>query len=137
MTTTYAYDKNNNRLSLTDSENKTRSWTYGPRNLVLTKSMPDPSDTCSYSYDTLRRLKEIWRAGFQPASSPPTITMVYDLAGRMTSRQYSDATTDTFTYDAASRLLTATKGRHAITTTRTYADDGMMLSEKQSLDGRD
>jgi RHS repeat-associated protein len=54
----------------------------------------------------------------------------------MTSREYSDSTTDEFTYDGASRLLSATKGRHEITVNRTYADDGAMVSESYVLDGR-
>jgi RHS repeat-associated protein len=130
IVTSYGYDENNNLRTLTDGKGATRSWTYDERNLTVTKVMPDANDTVSYTYDALARLK------VKTQQDNSTITMVYDLAGRMTSREYSDSTTDEFTYDEASRLLTATKGRHAITTTRTYADDGMMLSETQTLDNR-
>jgi RHS repeat-associated protein len=130
IVTSYGYDENNNLRTLTDGKGATRSWTYDERNLTITKVMPDANDTVSYTYDALARLK------VKTQQDSSTITMVYDLAGRMTSREYSDSTTDEFTYDEASRLLTATKGRHAITTTRTYADDGMMLSETQTLDNR-
>jgi len=130
ITTTYGYDLNNNLLTLTDPKGATRSWTYDTRNLKLTKVMPDPADTCSYSYDALGRLT------VKTQQDSSTITMIYDLAGRMTQRDYSDSTSDTFTYDGASRLLTATKGRHAITVTRTYAADSQQLSETFDLDGR-
>lgn len=130
LTTTYGYDENGNRLSLTDPKNATRSWTYEERNLKLTKTMPDANDTVSYTHDALRRLKVVTQ---QDSSA---IEMVYDLAGRMTSREYSDSTTDTFGYDDASRLVTATKGRHEITVNRSYHDDGTMASESYVLDGR-
>jgi YD repeat-containing protein len=92
--------------------------------------MPDANDTLTYEYDALRRIK------VETRQDNSTVTLTYDLAGRMTERHYSDSTTDTFQYDDASRLTQATKGRHAITVNRTYADDGAMLSESYEIDNR-
>jgi len=136
LVTAYSYDLNNNRLTLKDPKSATRSWTYEARNLKLTKTMPDANDTCSYTHDALGRLKQETR------QDNSTVAIAYDLAGRMTERNYGAPasagveSTDTFTYDHASRLTSATKGRHAITVNRTYADDGQMLSESYVLDGR-
>ena len=131
LTTSYVFDLNSNLLSLTDPKGNARTWSYDPRNLQISKTMPgSATDTCQYSYDALGRLK------VKTQQDSSTITMIYDLAGRMIQRDYSDSTSDTFVYDAASRLTSATKGRHAITTTRSYAPDGAQLTETQIIDGR-
>lgn len=136
LVTRYTYDANNNLETLTDGKNATRSWTYEERNLKLTKTMPDANDSCGYTHDALGRLK------IETRQDDSTVEIIYDLAGRMTDREYRTSasaaleSTDEFIYDNASRLTSAIKGRHAITTARTYADDGQMLSETQTLDGR-
>ncbi len=76
--------------------------------------------------------------------------MIYDLAGRMTEKQYhAGATpaqggtvvqgptlesTDTFSYDTASRITETVKGRHAITTSHTYAPDSTPLAHQKRSD---
>ena len=64
--------------------------------------------------------------------------MNYDLAGRMTSRNYRTlanspsgtiADTDSFTYDKASRMLTAVSGRYTNTVTYTLDSAGRKKTE--------
>ena len=92
-------------------------------------------DSLSYSYDALRRLVT------KTDQLNDTTSYVYDLAGRMTSRLYKTGgttleSTDTFTYDGASRLITCHKGRYNVTTTHSYAEDSMPASEAFTIDGK-
>lgn len=109
---------------------RTRSWTYDARNLKVSKIMPDVDDTLIYDYDALRRIVREERQDLS------FVEPTYDLAGRMTHRNYSDATADTFEYDNASRLTKAVKDRHDITVEREYYSDGTMREEKYTLDTR-
>ena len=135
ITVDYGYDDNNNMTSLTDGRNNTRSWVYDVRNLQIQKIYPEAGDSLSYSYDALRR----------PVTKTDqlndTTSYVYDLAGRVTSRLYKTGgttleSTDTFTYDGASRLTTCHKGRYNVTTTHSYAEDSMPASEAFTIDGK-
>ncbi len=137
LTTAYGYDANNYLLTLTDGKGATRSWTYDIRNLRISKTMPGSSgaDTCLYTYDALRRLS------IKTDQQGDTTKAVFDLAGRLTAREYRNTgttleSTDTFTYDAASRITESVKGRYAITTQHTYASDSWPLSESFVVDGR-
>src|SRR5690606_11447144 len=74
-----------------------------------------------------------------------TITHVYDLAGRRTSREYRTlanspsgtiADSDTFTYDGMGRILTAGKGRYSNTLTFTYDDGGRIATEALTTNGQ-
>ena len=69
-----------------------------------------------------------------------TCEYVYDLAGRMTSKEHKSGgaveSTDTFTYDAASRLTQSHKGRYNVTTTHSFTADGMPLTEGLTVHGR-
>ena len=67
-----------------------------------------------------------------------TCTMNYDLAGRLTSKDYRTlansptgaiADTDAFTYDKAGRMLTAVSGRYTNTITYTYDSAGRKKTE--------
>ena len=75
----------------------------------------------TYGYDNGKRLltRTVTTA---PASGLNEITTYgYDLANRLTSRTYNDGKgNDGFTYDTASRLLTAVSGRFSATVTRVY-----------------
>ncbi|XZE56146.1 hypothetical protein SH139x_002227 [Planctomycetaceae bacterium SH139] len=74
-----------------------------------------------------------------------TCTYNYDLAGRLTSRAYLGLTggplsgqsySDTFTYDSASRMLTAVSGGYANTVTYTYDSAGRKATEALTISGQ-
>jgi RHS repeat-associated protein len=121
--------------------------------------MPDANDTITYQYDALRRIKVEKRrrlvgvldrsaatwgvapkgreaALSQTRQDNSTVTLTYDLAGRMTERDYSDSTADTFEYDAASRLTQSTKGRYSVTTEHEYFPDSAPETETFTFDSR-
>ncbi|MEZ6135095.1 MAG: hypothetical protein R3C53_09320 [Pirellulaceae bacterium] len=67
-----------------------------------------------------------------------TVTFNYDLAGRLSQRDYRTkvnspsgtiADSDVFTYDKASRMLTAASGRYSNTVTYTYDTAGRKATE--------
>lgn len=72
-----------------------------------------------------------------------TCTYLYDLAGRLLEKQFAaapgspnlpdDGENDIFTYDAASRLLTATSQRYDNVVTYTWTDDGLIASESLTI----
>ena len=99
----------------------------------------------NYHNDALRRLIV---KGQQDGS---TIHNYFDLAGRMVERKYGQPgtwngtgappetptnleSTDTFTYDAASRIITTDKGRYDVQTAHSYADDGKPLTESYTIE---
>ena len=147
-TTTFAYDSGGNLTSITDAEGGLTSYTYDPRNLqVLTVYPNDGSqpggldasggDRVAMAYDALHRPRQ------KTDQLQDTTTYVYDPAGRLTKKQYAapapapggspnapDAgLNDLFTYDRASRLLTAESQRYANTVRFTWTDDGQLATE--------
>ena len=127
----------NKLITLTDGKGEDRQWFYDERNLATTKTYPltTGNDFYTTSYDALRR------PVVKTDQQKDTCTSIYDLASRMTQKQYhtggtSLESTDTYTYDAASRLLSCHKGRHGVTTQHTYAEDSMPLTETLIADGR-
>ena len=136
ITVSYFYDANNNLTALIDGNGNQRTWTYDARNLNTAKTYPGGGgDTCLYTHDALRRIVD-------KTDQANTIHRHnYDLASRLTSKEYLTGgttleSTDTFTYDAASRITSTNKGRHAISTTHTYALDSMPLSQTVTANGR-
>jgi YD repeat-containing protein len=74
-----------------------------------------------------------------------TVTFNFYLAGRLTSREYRTAAnsptgtiadTDNFTYDAASRMLTAVSGRYTNTVAYTYDPAGRKATEALTISGQ-
>ena len=135
-------------IVLTDGKGNQRHWFFNERNLNVTKVYPGAggNDFYTQNFDALGRVSiKVDQIG-------TTITKNYDLAGRLTSKQYHTGatpaqggtvvqgttleSTDTFTYDAASRITQTVKGRHNITTSHTYAADSQPLTETLSADGR-
>ncbi|MFQ5541714.1 MAG: hypothetical protein ACE5E2_02705, partial [Candidatus Binatia bacterium] len=74
-TITYSYDKNGNRISMTDPQ----------------------TGVTSYVYDALNRLSSL-------ASPQGSMTFSYDTLGRRTSLTLPNGATASYTYDAASQL---------------------------------
>jgi len=135
ITTEYTYNANNNLSSLTDGEGQVRTWTYDARNLAIEKRYPGAAtDFYTCTYDALQRML------LKTDQLGDTCLNVYDLAGRMTAKEYTSGgsfeSRDTFVYDDASRILETTKGRHEVSTSHSYAEDGQPLTETFIIDGR-
>ncbi|QNN21559.1 hypothetical protein HED60_04475 [Planctomycetales bacterium ZRK34] len=143
-TTTYAYDFNNNLTRIIDADSATLGITdyeYDPRNLKIKATYPTNSGTpgtpgyevVEYTYDAAgRSLVNTDQLG-------DTTSYVFDMADRLLQRKYrlsgagSDESVDTFTYDPASRMLTAVKGRYGNTVTMTYDTAGRTASESLTV----
>jgi RHS repeat-associated protein len=147
--TNFAYTALGQLASLTDAQNQTTSYTYDSRGSKLTETYPDHTPSTSpgqtgygivtFTYDNAGRvLRKRDQLG-------DTCTYNYDLAGRMTSRNYRTranspsgtiADTDTFTFDKAGRMLTAVNGRYTNTVTYAYDPVGRKASESLTISGR-
>ena len=132
-TTAYTYDANNNIETITDALGKVTTYVNDVRNLQTQTTYADAGVTAS-SYDALRR-KDI-----TIDQLGDTVTYNYDLASRLLTRKYHTSgttleSTDTFTYDAASRVLTANKGRYNNTVTMTYDEIGRKKTEAMTVGG--
>ncbi len=140
--TSFTYRPGGQLLSLTDAENQTTSYTYDARGAKLTEQYPDHTGGTSpgnlgygivtFVYDNVGR---VLRKHDQQGD---TVTFNYDLAGRMSSRDFrlrvnspsgTIADSDVFTYDRAGRMLTAYTGRYGNTVTNVYDSVGRKASE--------
>lgn len=147
--TAYTYDDNSNLLTITDAESGVTTYTYDPRNLQTATAYPGHNPT-SVVGDTDFDLVEMAYDGLQRPRTKTdqlddTTAFVYDLASRLTAKQYAGATgsvngpggtnaaddgdDDLFTYDKASRLLTAESERYGNAVTMTYTDDSLLATE--------
>ncbi|RLS53154.1 MAG: RHS repeat protein [Planctomycetota bacterium] len=148
-TTTWTYDPAGNELSMTDAEGQTTVYTYDNSGRRTSIQWPDhvagqnPGDAnCGIettAFDPAGR-------GFRKTNQlGDTMTSVYDMGSRVTARQYrtlanspagTTSSVDTFTYDAASRLLTGVKGLYSNTVAMAYDAGGRKASESLTIAGQ-
>ncbi len=146
--TSFAYTATGQLASLTDAENQVTSYTYDDSGNKLTETYPDhtggtPGQSTygivTFTHDPADRTQR------KQDQTGDTVTYNYDLAGRLTSRDYRTAAnspsgtiadSDTFTYDAAGRMLTAASGRYSNTVTYTYDDAGRKSTEALTIAGQ-
>ena len=159
-TTSFTHDAAGNELSMTDAEAQTTSYEYdqlGRRTKIV---WPDhvagqnPGDAnCGF---TTTAYGAAGRAVLKQDQQGDTAALVYDMAGRMLAREYRTlanstiatpnagvgpfvtgniADQDTFTYDAAEKMLTAVKGRYSNTVSFTY-EHGRKLTESLAIFGQ-
>jgi RHS repeat-associated protein len=144
--TTFTYLATGLLASLTDAESQTTAYTYDARGSKLTEQYPDHSSGATvgqtgygivtFVYDKAGRvLRKQDQAG-------DTCTYNFDLAGRMTSRNYRTAAnsptgtiadTDTFTFDRSGRMLTAVSGRYNNTVGYAFDPVGRKASESLTI----
>ena len=149
QTTTFAWNALGLQESLTDAENQTTQYVYDEYQRLYQTIWPDHVSPSSpggpdygitqTEYDSLNR---VLRTTDQLGD---TVTHTYDAAGRLLSLVYRTranspsgtiADSDSFTYDASSRMLTATSGRYSNTVTLTYDTAGRKASESLTISGR-
>ncbi len=145
--TEFAYTDTGQLSSLTDAEDDVTSYTYNDAGGKLTETYPDhtaatsPGDS-GYGIVTFTR-DPAGRVLRKEDQLGDTVTYTYDLAGRLTDRDYRTsanspsgtiADSDTFTFDAASRMLTADSERYDNTVTYTYDDAGRKATEAIEID---
>ncbi len=146
--TAFTYTALGQLASLTDAESQTTSYTYSSRGEKLTETYPDhsggnPGDSTygivTFVYDNAGRLLR------KQDQLGDTCTLNYDLAGRMTQRDYRTkvnspsgtiADSDTFTFDRAGHMLTAVSGRYSNTVTYTHDLVGRKASEALTTNGQ-
>ncbi|WP_430453465.1 RHS repeat-associated core domain-containing protein [Rhodopirellula europaea] len=168
--TDHAYDALGRQSSVTDRLNHATAFAYTV--LGQLESLTDAeSQTTSYGYDGYGRQNRVTWPDHVPGSSPgdlgygitttehddldrvtrttdqlgDTVSMTYDVAGRLLKRDYRTranspsgtiADSDTFTFDDASRMLTATSGRYGNTVTYVYDITGRKLNETLAIGGQ-
>jgi RHS repeat-associated protein len=121
--TNFVYDANNNLATLTDAQGGVTSYVFDPRNLMTTETFPD-GRMRNYTFDAAHRLiKRVDQAG-------ATTKYHYDSANRMIEREYPAPTPpDVFSFDSASRLITAISGQYNNIVNRTYDATNRLTSE--------
>ena len=143
--TSYTYDDNSNVETITDALSKVTTYEYDERNLQIKVTYDDhvegqTAGDADYGiteckYDALSR-KELCID-----QKGDNVTYIYDMASRLERRDYRNhnvstiESQDTFTYDGASRLKTATKGRYSNAVTFTYDEIGRKESETTTVGG--
>ncbi|HEY5895327.1 MAG TPA: RHS repeat-associated core domain-containing protein, partial [Chthoniobacterales bacterium] len=127
--TLMAYDASGNLLSLADARNNTYSYTYDAQNRQTEMIYPDGSresytyddagrqtsytsragKVCTHTYDSRDRVvQSSWNDGFTPS-----VTNAYDVASRLISNSNGKSALS-FTYDAANRLTAETQNLTAL-----------------------
>src|SRR6056297_1175347 len=145
-TTSFAWNVLGLQASITDAESDTTAYVYDDYGRLYQTIWPDhvpgtvPGDQnygmTQTEYDAMNR---VFRTMNQLGD---TVTHVYDAAGRLLSRDYRTqanspsgpiADSDTFSYDAASRMLSAVSGRYSNTVTLTYDSAGRKSTESLTI----
>jgi len=147
--TEFRFDQNSNLTSITDGEDSRTQYLWSLRNQKSQCQYPDHvagSDPGDQDYG-------ITQHAFDGARRPTLITDQqgdtcqhdYDLTNRLLARNYRTrvnspagtiADSDTFTYDDASRRLTATSGRYNNIVTCSYDEAARKSSESLTLGGQ-
>ena len=122
------------------------SYTYNSRGLRESETYPDhtgglPGDASYgqrwFEYDGAARLLHV------QDQADTWMTMVYDMASRMTAREYrtggstgTPIDSDTFVHDRAGRMTSAVSGRYSNTVSMDYDSIGRLNSESLAIGGQ-
>ena len=111
-----------NLSALTDANDNRTEFSYTPRGL-LAKETPPVGAPIRYGYNPAGKVTK----KINDTTNEVLIAYSYDPQGRLTGRSFLDGTSDSFTYDAASRLSTA--GNQNISYTFVYDGYGRLQSQ--------
>ncbi len=147
--TSFTYYATGQLATLTDAESQTTSYTYDDAGGKLTEQYPDHTGGSSVGATgygivtfTLDAAGHVSRKQDQKGD---TVTFNYDLAGRLTSRDYRAAAnspsgtiadSDQFSYDKAGRIVTAYSGRYSNTIGYSYDTAGRQKTESLTIGGQ-
>ena len=138
--------------TLNDAQNQTTTYTYDDAGVKLTEQYPDHTGgtpgQIAYGVITFT-LDPASRVIVKRDQKGDTCKYIYDFAGRSTTHQYRTlanspggvpsgtiSDTDSFTFDKASRMLTAVSGRYVNTVTYTYDQAGRKKTEALTISGK-
>ncbi|MEE9581149.1 MAG: hypothetical protein V3V74_07535 [Nitrosomonadaceae bacterium] len=144
--TQYTFDKNNNMLTVEDDQNSVTSYEYSNRNELIKTTYPDHvGGTVAGDLNYGITECEFDEAGRKLLCTDQKGNMVqyeYDLVSRLLNRNYfslgadplvdTPDNTDTFSYDLASRITSAYKGKYNNTVNHTYDSTGRANSQSLS-----
>ena len=147
--TSNRYDQDSRLLTLTDAEGQVTAYAYDAVGNKLSETMPDHVagsnvgnagyGVVSFGYD------ELHRVAVRTDQQGDTCTHAYDLASRLLSKVYAGHAsgslagtndTDSFTYDNAGRMLTATSGRYGNSCLMAYDEAGRKETESLTIGGQ-
>ena len=120
-TTTHGADGRPATVVIDDGAGATHTTSYGYNVHGERLSVTDPAGVQTSTVDLLGRLTDL------TTPDGVTISHTYDAAGQLTATTQPDGSVVTYGYDAAGRNTTITRG--ADQTTRTFDDDGRLLTE--------
>ncbi len=147
--TDYEYRDTGQVIKIIDAEDKETVYTFNDRGEKTAEQYPDHVNGAvegatgygivKFEYDPAGRMLR------RTAQTGNTVTLNYDLAGRLKLRDYrlqanspsgTIEDSDIYTYDAASRMLTAESERYNNTVTRVYDDGGRLKTDSLAIDNR-
>ena len=114
--TSYTYDTNGNRISITEPLGGHYLMNYGPRNERILEQNQD-TNRWTYAYDELLRLKQ------QTDPNGTTRTPTYDFAGRVLFVDFNTSRRDTFIYDNNDNPQTISRRYAGVTTATLFIYD--------------
>lgn len=149
------YDDNNNLLEIKDGDANAKGesqpsvvYRYDGRNLRILEAFRDDASEDYYStddtdlsiFDADDRVVYTHDGAMRLATRTDQVsdltTFLYDMGDRLLEKQYPSMQNDVFTYDLASRLLSAECQRYGNVCGRSYDKAGRLETESLTVDGR-
>jgi RHS repeat-associated protein len=131
----FEYDSSGNLITVTDSEDNVTTNTYDLRGFKIAMVDPDMG-AWKYEYNVLGELTQQWDAKTSH-SGPATVSMTYDILGRLVERNEAEGQT-TWVYDTATKgigKLTSVSNDSGYSRSHTYDNLGRPSSNTTVIGG--